>query len=134
MPRNWGDGWPNVWLGVSVESQEFTNRVEVLAKIPCRTKFVSCEPLLGPLDLRESLYVGGPIGYPTLLDTLDWVIAGGESGPDARPCELDCLRKLRDDCEFHGVPYFLKQLGGHPDARAHEQAVLDGCTHTEFPV
>ncbi|MDP1890522.1 MAG: DUF5131 family protein, partial [Gemmatimonadaceae bacterium] len=91
------------------------------ATIPAAVRFISAEPLLGPLSLAR------------VLPSFGWVIAGGESGPEARKCWHGWLRALRDECAAAGVPYFLKQLGGHPNARAHEQAVLDGKTHTEFP-
>ena len=68
-----------------------------------------------------------------MTDGIDWVIAGGESGPRARPCETAWLRHLRDECTTHGVPFFLKQLGGWPDKRGHEKAVLDGRLWREMP-
>ncbi len=67
------------------------------------------------------------------LHFIDWIIVGGESGPDARPMELDWARSLRDQCAGNGVAFFLKQLGGTSNPRAHELAVLDGVRHTEFP-
>lgn len=136
LPSDWGDGYPNVWLGVSVELQRWTERITALCEVPAAKRFVSAEPLLGPLDLGEWLCAeyetGGPAGTVT-LSLLDWVIVGGESGPKARPMDLEWARRLRDQCDYAGVPYFLKQLGGHPDARADERAVLDGCTHTAMP-
>ncbi|MBW7934497.1 MAG: phage Gp37/Gp68 family protein [Gemmatimonadaceae bacterium] len=121
LPKDWGDGYPNVWLGVSLETQGYASRLAVLADIPARVRFMSAEPLLSRLTLDA------------WLPGFHWVIAGGESGPGARPMALHWVRRLRDDCAFHGVPFFLKQLGGHPDARAHEKAVLDGRRHTEMP-
>lgn len=119
LPPDWHDGYPNVWLGVSVESQRWVERLERLAQVPAAVRFVSAEPLLGPVDL-------GSLPY-------DWVIAGGESGPDARPTELDWLRSLRDQCAARHVPFFLKQLGGWPDKRGGADAILDGHTYTEMP-
>ena len=121
----YGDPWPNVWLGVSVENQRWRERMDVLATIPAALRFVSAEPLLGPLTLDRS-------PFPALR-SFGWVIAGGESGADARECNPEWLRTLRDECAAAGVPFFLKQLGGHPDARAHEKAVLDGHTFTQIP-
>ncbi len=121
LPSDWGKGYANVWLGVSVENQRWVERAEMLAQIPARVKFVSAEPLLGPVDLA------------TALIHLDWVIVGGESGPEQRPMDLEWARALRDQCESFGAAFFLKQLGGHPDARAHDKAVLDGRTHTAMP-
>ena len=90
--------WPeNIWMGVSVENQRWTSRIEALRQTPARVKFLSCEPLLGPLDL-------------TLFD-IDWVIVGGESGPGARPMQLDWARSIRDQCLTSEVPFFFKQWG-----------------------
>ena len=133
LPADWGvTGYHNVWLGVSVELQRHADRIATLDNIRCFTKFVSAEPLLGPLDLPDPL---DPVGDDErfLIDALDWVIAGGESGPRARPCQEDWLRTLAAQCAYHATPFFLKQLGGHPNARAHELAVLDGRTWTEIP-
>lgn len=132
LPPDWADGWPNVWLGTSVESQEYLWRAAVLAEIPAAVRFVSAEPLLGPVDFGWSPFRNGWRGGP-LLGRISWVIAGGESGAHARPCDLDWLRSLRDQCGTAGVAYYLKQLGGHPDKRADDKAVLDGRTWTEMP-
>ena len=145
LPTDWGEGWPNVWLGVSVENQRWMERAARLARIPARIRFLSCEPLLGPVSFRWAEWDSfakrdGSDGRNGRTDHLDglrrwfhWVIAGGESGPEAHPCDPDWLRTLRDQCAEAGVPYFLKQLGGHPDARAHEKAVLDGACHAAMP-
>lgn len=128
LPADWGAlGYDNVWLGVSVENQRHVSRLDWLTGVPARLRFVSAEPLLGPLNLSAPLAGGAD------LDLIGWVIAGGESGPDARPMAEDWVRALRDECAGAGIPYFLKQLGGHPDARAHEKAVLDGERHTAMP-
>jgi protein gp37 len=93
---------PNLWLGVSVESEKWAPvRLDKLAATAAgAVRFASCEPLLGPLDLR-----------PWLGSGLDWVIAGGESGPRARPMAAAWARSLRDQCQASGVPYFFKQWG-----------------------
>jgi protein gp37 len=93
---------PNLWLGVSVESQKWAGvRLDKLAATTAgAVRFASCEPLLGTLDLR-----------PWLGSGLDWVIAGGESGPRARPMHPAWVRSLRDQCEEASVPYFFKQRG-----------------------
>jgi protein gp37 len=112
--------WPaNVWMGVSVERQDFTWRVDCLRNVSAATRFLSCEPLLGPLDLD--------------LRGIHWVIVGGESGPGARPMDLDWARGIRDQCQGSGVPFFLKQLGGTIDKRGHERALLDGDRWLEKP-
>lgn len=112
--------WPaNVWIGVSVESSEQYTRVLDLAKVPAAVRFLSCEPLLGPL--------------PELpLDGIDWVIAGGESGPNARPVDSEWIRELRDHCVSGQTPFFFKQWGGiRAKAGGRE---LDGRTWDEMPV
>ncbi|MCL8208603.1 MAG: phage Gp37/Gp68 family protein [Actinomycetia bacterium] len=89
---------PNVWLGVSVETQRrAAERLPVLASLPAAVRFVSCEPLLEPVDLQP------------WLAHLDWVIVGGESGPGARPLDDDWVRAIRDQCQAAGVPFFFKQ-------------------------
>ncbi len=124
LPADWGtSGYPNVWLGVSVESERFVERLECLSKVPCQVHFVSAEPLLGSLRLGTLRGLG-----------VDWVIVGGESGPGARPMDLNWAREIRDLCQEEQVPFFLKQLGGFPDSRSHEQARLDGRTWTEMPI
>jgi protein gp37 len=92
---------PNVWLGVSVESQVWAGvRIPVLLKTPAAVRWLSVEPLLGPLDLR-----------PWLAD-LDWVVVGGESGPDHRPMRVEWLRAVVQQCVLAGVPAFVKQASG----------------------
>ena len=92
--------WPDhVWMGVSVENQRWTSRIAPLRGTPAAIKFLSCEPLLGPLELD--------------LDGIDWVIAGGESGPGARPMRPDWVRAVRDQCLESGTPFFFKQWGAH---------------------
>ncbi len=123
LPADWGEGYPNVWLGTSVENQGQTHRVGVLARIPTRVRFLSCEPLLGPLCLNRAG-----------LAAFDWVIVGGESGANARPMEIEWARDIRDECDLFGIAFFLKQLGGFPDKRGHEKALLDGKRYVEMPV
>lgn len=109
---------PNVWLGVSVEDQTRADeRIPALLDTPAAVRFVSAEPLLGPVDLTPDLYPvtvkrSGSIGPPRLFHpALDWVIVGGESGPKARPMHPDWARSLRDQCVSAGVPFFFKQWG-----------------------
>jgi len=107
-----GEGWPlpNVWLGVSVEDQKWADiRIPALLDTPAAVRFISAEPLLGPVSLWHLIDAkGSGVEDPR---ELDWIIAGGESGPGARPCDLGWLRALRDQCEWAGVPFFCKQLG-----------------------
>jgi protein gp37 len=111
--------WPdNLWMGVSVESANVTNRIDHLRRTPAKTRFLSCEPLLTALpDLN--------------LAQIDWVIAGGESGPKARPMESWWVEDLRDQCAEAGVPFFFKQWGGRtPKANGRE---LEGRTWDQMP-
>lgn len=111
--------WPsNVWMGVSVENAEVLDRVDHLRSVPAAVRFLSCEPLLGPLDGIN-------------LDCIGWVIAGGESGPNYRPMELAWARGIRDACSAVQVPFFFKQWGGRtPKAFGRE---LDGQLWDEMP-
>jgi protein gp37 len=118
-------------MGVSVENQANVIRAERLVRwVPSIVRFLSVEPMLGQVDLRKLLTT-----RPEEKDlfNIDWVIAGGESGPGARACELEWLRDLRDQCARAGVPFFLKQLGGFPNKRGHDEAVLDGRLWREMP-
>jgi protein gp37 len=108
----------NVWMGVSVESDKYRSRIDDLRTTGAAVKFLSLEPLLGPLpDLP--------------LHGIDWVIVGGESGPDARPMSPAWATDLRDQCQRAGVPFFFKQWGGVQKKRAGR--VLDGRTWDEMP-
>lgn len=127
LPRDWGTGWPNVWLGVSIENQRFATRVKHLADVYAAVRFVSAEPLLGPVTFAGQLYEEAFTRY------VDWVIVGGESGPGCRPMDLEWARSLRDECAAAGVAFFLKQLGGWPDKRGGAEALLDGMRHTAIP-
>lgn len=117
--RNWkgalGARWPlqNVWLGVSVENQVMAEqRIPPLLQCPAATRFVSCEPLLAPVDLTRIEGIDALVPQAGSRRSLNWVIAGGESGPGARPMDLDWARSLRDQCVAAGVPYFFKHVGG----------------------
>lgn len=90
---------PNVWMGVSIESDRLVARADALRAVPAAIRFLSCEPLLGPLPSLQ-------------LDGIDWVIVGGESGPGARPCDPSWVRAIRDHCIAAGIPFFFKQWGG----------------------
>ena len=104
---------PNVWLGVSVENQGTADaRIPMLLQTPAALRFISAEPLLGPVDLANFCWREHPDGMCDHEDSeLDWVICGGESGPGARPMHPDWARGLRDQCEAAGVPLFFKQWG-----------------------
>jgi protein gp37 len=100
IPWDWGRGYPNVWLGVSIEHPKHYCRMEYLRNVPAAIRFISFEPLL--------TFFGN---YPGILDDCDWAIAGGESGPDARPMHPDWVRSIRNICRQKGIPFFFKQWG-----------------------
>lgn len=143
--RNTPIQWPlrNVWLGVSVENQDAANeRIPFLLDTPAAIRFLSCEPLLGPLNLDEYFDpCSVPCGEEPWPD-LDWLIAGCESGPGARHADPQWFRDLRDLCAREGVPFFLKQ-GKPGDGIASTYSVagnevaslpeLDGVVHNAFP-
>lgn len=111
--------WPaNVWMGTSVETKEFIDRIHTLRAIPAKVRFLSLEPLLGPL------------GQCPLKD-IHWVIVGGESGPGARPMNSEWVRAIRDRCRRFDVPFFFKQWGGVNKKRTGRE--LDARTWDELP-
>jgi protein gp37 len=111
--------WPdNVWMGVSVESPDFKRRIDHLRATPARVKFLSLEPLIAPLGKLN-------------LAGIDWVIAGGESGPGARPMDAAWVREIRDQCVDAGVAFFFKQWGGVFKKRTGRE--LDRRTWDEMP-
>ncbi|HLT09519.1 MAG TPA: phage Gp37/Gp68 family protein [Micromonosporaceae bacterium] len=110
---------PNVWIGVSVEDESQLERVEYLRRVPAAVRFVSAEPLLGPLTSLD-------------LSGIHWLIVGGESGPRARPIAAEWVRQLRDRCVAMNVAFFFKQWGGRtPKAGGR---LLDGRTWDDLPV
>jgi len=112
--------WPkNVWIGVSVENANYINRINHLRSVPAAVRFLSIEPLLGPLTKIP-------------LKGIDWVIVGGESGPKARPIDKEWVRKIRDKCIALGVPFFFKQWGGTRKTKTGRK--LDGRTWDEMPL
>ncbi len=107
----------HIWIGTSVENQEVDYRIRHLKDVPAKLRFISCEPLLGPLELE--------------LDAIDWVIVGGESGNGYRPMDLDWARSIRDQCLAEDVPFFFKQVGGFtPKANGR---LLDGEEYNAMP-
>ena len=112
--------WPaNLWMGVSIEDEDHLYRADDLRSVPAAVRFLSCEPLLGPLPNLE-------------LDGIDWVITGGESGHGARPLDPDWVREIRDKCRSANVPFFHKQWGGRtPKAGGRE---LDGMVWSQMPL
>jgi len=112
--------WPeNVWMGVSVETDRYRHRIDALRSTGAVVKFLSLEPLLGPLHALD-------------LTGIDWVIVGGESGPRARPMDPAWVTDLRDQCRRAGVPFFFKQWGGVNKKKAGR--LLQGRTWSQMPV
>lgn len=108
----------NIWMGVTVENSEVVDRINHLRQCYARVKFISCEPLLSPI-------------LELFLDGIDWVIVGGESGPNARPMKKAWATSIRDKCISAGVPYFFKQWGGWNKKAAGRR--LDGRTWSQMP-
>jgi len=149
LPADWGDGYPNVWLLITVVNQEEANRdVPKLLDTPAAVRGLSVEPQLGPVDLRKIMRERDDWTYcDNALDgfratkcggwsgpRLDWVICGAESGPSRRPFNEDWARSLRDQCTEFDVPFFLKQIpGGTGRKGVIETPELDGQRWTQFP-
>ena len=108
---------PHIWIGTSVEDQSVDYRITQLVDVPATVRFLSCEPLIGPLVPQ--------------LDGIEWVIVGGESGPGYRPMDVAWARTIRDVCDENGTPFFFKQVGGRtPKAGGR---LLDGREWNELP-
>ena len=115
----------NIWMGTSVENSKYVERIRVLQKIPAAVRFLSVEPLLGPISRMP-------------LKDIHWVIVGGESGPKSRPMKIDWVRSIRDQCVLKEVPFFFKQWGafGADGVRRSKKAngrELDGEEWSEMP-
>lgn len=122
LPTNWAEIAPHSGLGVSVEnnSSEVLNGIKILAnpELAAKVKFLSLEPLLAPMPRLP-------------LENIDWVIVGGESGPNYRPMDIAWVREIRDQCRAAEVPLFFKQLAGN--RKQQDLPLLDGQTHAEMP-
>lgn len=133
VPESWQSKFPdNVWMGTTVENQEAADkRIRELCLVPAKVRFLSCEPLLGPLDIYRQLAYGEWDLNVDLNNTqkINWVICGGESGHHARPMHPDWAYSLRDQCKAAGVPFFFKQWGEYivPEDGAQACRVC-GCT------
>lgn len=131
-------GWPNpnIWLGVSVENQQAAEeRIPYLLETPAAVRFLSCEPLLGEVDLTFTTQAVHPMneGYGfAAIEGVDWVIVGGESGSNARQMDEGWVLYLRDQCEKYGVPFFFKQWGGRNRKKAGR--LLEGKEYNEMPL
>lgn len=121
LPPDWHDGWPNVWLGASAEDQiRYDERIDTLLKTKAKVHFISAEPLLGEIRIRHSP-----------KDGLNWIIVGGESGPNFRRMDLRWAKKLRDDARKRGVIFFFKQHSAFQPKKVGD--LLDGKRHRNWP-
>lgn len=123
-PFGWYDNqftWTNIWIGTTIESQWQMERLSYIADIPAAIRFVSVEPMLGPLTIRP------------LENMADWFICGGESGARSRPFKIEWARDLLKQCQEENVPFFMKQLGGHPDKRDRIDEWPEDLRVQEFP-
>jgi protein gp37 len=127
LPADWGEGWPHVWLGVSIENRRYVHRAELLRQAPAAVRFISAEPLLGPLVSYDAALNNGSspearfdgyIGAALELTGIDWLIIGGESGPRARRFDIAWARALISAARRHGTAVHIKQPGTRW-ARAH---------------
>ena len=138
LPEDWGDGWPHVWLGTSAGTQKTADQnIPPLLAVPAAVRFVSAEPLLGPVNLEVistddiGIYAlsgvqsdgSGPSGF-SIGAKLDWVICGGESGPQARPMHPEWARHLRDQCQAASTAFFFKQWGEYADHTSEHASYL----------
>lgn len=117
LPKDWNEGWHNVWIGTSIESDAYADRAEYIKEIPAVVRFISYEPALGPLPSLK-------------LEGLDWIIYGGESGPGYRPHDLAWPREMKARCEAAGVAFFYKQSSA---ARTEMGIELDGEIVRNYP-
>jgi len=118
LPEDWAEGYPNVWLGTTIENNDYVGRADYLRAIPCKVRFISYEPALGPLDKLD-------------LTNLHWIIYGGESGADFREHNPQWARDIKARCDAEGVSFWYKQ-GSSFKSGADE--TLDGKTYKKFPL
>ncbi len=152
LPSDWGEGYPNVWLGTSVENEDYLWRIDELLKHNAKVHWLSLEPLLSSIDLSKYLpsfsmcrhnnptektiralqEIAKAVLKQRGIKTIDWVVAGGESGPNARPMHPEWARFLRNQCLASGIPFFFKQWGGVNKKKSGR--LLDGRTWDEMPI
>jgi len=130
LPEDWGEGYRNVWLGVSAETQPYWNeRVPQLLDIPAALHWASLEPLLGPIDMGQ----GFPINGVSFTRFIRWAVVGGESGSD-RVMDPDWARTIRDKCKSAGVAFFMKQMGGPASDKGGElESIPEDLRIREYP-
>lgn len=118
LPPDWAQGYPNVWLGTSIERIDYCSRADLLRAVPAAVRFISYEPALGPIHSALN------------LEGIDWLIYGGESGPGFRPDDTQWARDIRDACARSGTAFFYKQTSSFKPGQG---GTLDGVVHHEWP-
>ena len=130
LPPDWSNGYNNVWMGVTAENQKQANiRLPRLIAVPAAIRFISIEPMLEGMNISE-IPLDKPDSTP-LEHGIDWVIVGGESGPNARPMKTLWARSVRNDCKLAEVPFFMKQMPGN--TKASREAIPKDLQIREFP-
>lgn len=134
----WQSGWPsNVWVGTSVENQAQAERVSALLQVPAAVRFLSVEPLLEEVNICQGCPgCASDCWWKPEVDGsgIHWLIVGGESGPKARPFNMEWARSLKKQAQDRGVAFFMKQLGGHPDKREDPAGWPEDLRVREFPL
>lgn len=151
LPADWGlSGYPNVWLGVSAENQEYADeRVHQLLAIPAAIHWVSAEPLLGPIDFNaltvdyshprhtplhaSALHRETDGNFYQMNRLLDWIVVGGESGPESRPMEAAWAKQIAQDCAESETQLFMKQMGGKGDKRGDLEDIPEDLRIRQYP-
>jgi protein gp37 len=110
----------NIWIGTTIELEKYSYRSNILSKIPASVRFLSLEPLLGPIQKLP-------------LNKINWIIVGGESGLNARPMDLDWALRIKEMCQENRITFFFKQIGGEKNKRGGDQALLDGQIWHQYP-
>jgi protein gp37 len=156
LPADWGQGYKNVWLGVSAENQEYADeRIPILLNTPAAVRWVSAEPLLGPITFRWAAWdkhqthsrrvkqlanverdgkvIAGAVDHLDGLRMLDWIVVGGESGSESRPMEMIWAHQIAEQCIEAKTPFFMKQLGGKADKRGDIKQFPTGLQIRQWP-
>ena len=132
----WGEEfaekYPHIWLGTSIETDKYIERAQIVSRLPSSVRFLSCEPLLGPLDISKILEEKkAPSPYGRDKQGINWVIVGGESGTRSRPMKEEWVVQIRNQCRRAKVPFFFKQWGGTNKKKAGR--TLESRTWDEYP-
>jgi len=134
-PMTWDEAWPkNVWAGTTAENQEWAEkRIPHLLKVPAYIRFLSIEPMLGPVSLLGTYLHSKECKCAQCDEGIDWIIVGAESGAGARVMDMNWVRAMRDQCQAAGIDFFLKQFVEDKGMSKYETPELDGKKWTEVP-